>query len=131
MENLTSDAEVTLAGRLGKLEGLLVGLQQSITAQSQQTAQFLVRVERLEQRQLELERSVATVDDFRLLSGKVDSLLTSDATAKGRQSVSQFAIPALAQWATVVIALLALVGVGMNRQAIQQERPAQERGTLR
>lgn len=131
MESLTPDAEVTLAGRLGKLEGLLVGLQGSINAQGQQTAQFLVRVERLEQRQLELERSVATVEDFRLLSEKVDRLVTADATQKGRQSVSQFAIPALAQWSAVVIALLALVGVGMNRQAIHQERPAQERGTLR
>jgi hypothetical protein len=42
--------------RESQLEGLMLGLQGAINSQGHQTAQFLVRVERLEQRQLELAR---------------------------------------------------------------------------
>ena len=123
MDNFNPNEEASISGRLGRLEGMILGLQGSINAQGQQTTQFLVRVERLEERQLSLERNVATIDDFHDLVRKVDGLVVDDAAQKGRQAASQFAIPALAQWLAVVVSFLALVGVGINRQTIEQNQP--------
>jgi hypothetical protein len=120
VDSLDPDIKISIGERLGKLEGLLVGLQNAFNSHSQQTAQFLVRVERLEQRQLELERSVATVEDFRALAVKVDKLVAADARHEGQASLGRFALPALAQWTAVVVSILALIGVGLNRQVIQQ-----------
>ena len=123
MDSFGPNEEASISGRLGRLEGMILGLQGSINAQGQQTTQFLVRVERLEERQLSLERNVATISDFRDLACKVDGLVVDDAAQKGRQAAGQFAIPALAQWLAVVVSFLALAGVGINRQAIDQNQP--------
>lgn len=122
MDSFPPSEEGNISGRLGRLEGMILGLQGSINAQGQQTTQFLVRVERLEERQLNLERNVATINDFRDLACKVDGLVVDDAAQKGRQAASQFAIPTIAQWLSVVVAFIALFGVGMNRQAIEQNQ---------
>jgi hypothetical protein len=122
MDSFSTNEDNSVSGRLARLEGMFLAFQGSINAQNQQTAQFLVRVERLEERQLSLERNVATTDDFRNLACKVDRLVVDDAAQKGRQAASQFAIPALAQWLAVVVSFLALVGVGINRQSIDQNQ---------
>jgi ABC-type sugar transport system ATPase subunit len=104
-----------LVDRLGKLEGLIIGLQTSIGQSQQQTTAFMARVERLEARQVELERSMITKDDISSLAAKVDALATNDARHEGTAAAASWSISNLAQWAAVVIALLALVGVGIDR----------------
>ena len=122
MRIFTRDEDNSAYGRLAKLEGMFIVFQGSINTQNQQTAQFLARVERLEERQLALEGNVATKDDFRILSEKVDRLSNDENEAKGRRAASQFTTTTLGHWAGVIIALLALVaGVGLNRQAIERD----------
>jgi len=104
-----------LVDRLGKLEGLIIGLQTSIGQSQQQTTAFMARVERLEARQVELERSMITKDDISSLAAKVDALAANDARHEGTAVAASWSISNLAQWAAVVIALLALVGVGIDR----------------
>ena len=120
MDSSNPNEDNSVSGRLSRLEGMFTVFQGSINAQNQQTAQFLVRVENLERRQLEIERCVATRDDFRNLSAKVDKLSDEENQAKGRMAAGQFTATTLGQWAAVVISLCALVGVGLNRQAIDQ-----------
>jgi len=113
---------LTVVDRLGKLEGLLVGLQNSISQGQAATAAFMARVERLEQRQVELERNMVTTAHIAALSEKVDSLVTSDASRRGATGAVQWSAGQVAAWAAVVIAGLALIGVGVNRERIQQQQ---------
>lgn len=119
-----SEQSTTMAivDRLGRLEGLLVGLQSSI---SQSQAQWLgsqARVERLEQRLVELESRQVTRDDLKSLADKVDALVTADARKSGSVSTVSWSLNTLAPWLTLVVAVLALIGVGVNREALQQQR---------
>lgn len=120
------DVMITVVDRLGKLEGLIVGLQNSISQGQASTTAFMSRVERLEQRQVELERNMVTSSDIAALSQKVDSLVTSDASRKGGTAVVQWSAAQLAAWITVVISILALVGVGINRETIRSSPPSSE-----
>jgi hypothetical protein len=119
---------LTLVDRLARMEGLLVGLQNSIIQGQSQTSAFMARVERLEQRQVELETRQVTKEDLRDLSTKVDNLIKAEARHSGGVGVATWSISTVAGWAAVLIALLALVGVGMNRERIQQQTtPPQHR----
>lgn len=113
---------MTLVDRLAKLEGLLIGLQNSIVQGQSQTSASMARVERLEQRLVELESRQVTKADLAQLSAKVDSLIAADATRRGGAAVATWSLGTGASWAAVLIALLALVGVGMNRERIQQQQ---------
>jgi hypothetical protein len=115
------DAMLTVVDRLGRLEGLIVGLQNSISQSQTSTAAFMTRVERLEQRQVELERNMVTSAHIAALSDKVDSLIASDASRRGGTAVAQWSAGQLVAWLAVIISVLALVGVGLNREAIQQQ----------
>jgi hypothetical protein len=115
------DAMLTVVDRLGRLEGLIVGLQNSISQSQTGTAAFMTRVERLEQRQVELERNMVTSAHIAALSKKVDSLITSDASRRGGTAVAQWSAGQLVAWLAVIISVLALVGVGLNREALQQQ----------
>lgn len=117
---------MTLVDRLAKLEGMLIGLQNSIVQGQSQTSAFMARVERLEQRQVELETRQVTRDDLTQLSSKVDSLIASEARHQGGRAVATWSISSLAAWMAVVIAFLALIGVGINREAIQQREQQQQ-----
>lgn len=118
---------LTVVDRLGKLEGLLVGLQNSISQGQAATAAFMARVERLEQRQVELERNMVTTTHIAELSRKVDSLVTSEASRRGATGVVQWSAGQVVAWAAVVVAALALVGVGVNRERLQLPTTPSER----
>lgn len=118
-----SDQATTMAivDRLGRLEGLLVGLQSSISQSQAQWAGSQARVERLEQRLVELESRQVTRDDLKSLADKVDALVTADARQSGGLGAVSWSFSNLAQWLALVVAALALIGVGANREAIQQQ----------
>lgn len=107
---------VTLVDRLGKLEGLLIGLQNSIVQGQTQTTAFLARVERLETRQVELERSMVTKDDISALATKVDALAANDARQQGGAAVAKWSAVNLAPWIAAIAAVFALIGVGINEE---------------
>jgi hypothetical protein len=129
MADPTGDISLmTLVDRLAKLEGLLIGLQNSIVQGQSQTSASMARVERLEQRLVELETRQVTKQDLAQLSAKVDSLIAADASRRGGTAVASWSLGTGASWAAVIIALLALVGVGLNREQIQQQEfPRPER----
>ncbi len=107
--------QLNLVDRLAKLEGLLIGLQNSIIQGQQQTSAFMSRVERLEARQVELERNMITKDDITSLVAKVDALATNDARQQGGTAVAKWSAGTLGSWAAVIISLLTLIGVGVGR----------------
>lgn len=120
------DQLLTLVDRLGKLEGLLIGLQTSIGQGQQQTTAFMTRVERLEQRQVELERNMITKDDISQLVAKVDKLTASGNKEEGGRAVATWSVSTAATWAAVVISLLALISSVVQRERIhglQQQAP--------
>lgn len=122
-----NDNLLAIVDRLGKLEGLITGLQASIGQSHASTAAFLSRIDRLEQRQVELERHMVTSADIAGLTAKVDQLVTSDASRRGSTALASWSVGTAASWGAVVIAMLALVGVGINREKIQQQQqPRQE-----
>lgn len=124
MDTDPGSLSLQLVDRLGKLEGLIIGLQASISQGQQQTTAFMSRVERLEARQVELERNMITKDDISQLVAKVDQLTTSEARQQGGTAVASWSAQAIGTWAAVIIALLALVGVGVNRERINHQMPA-------
>lgn len=107
--------------RLGRLEGLLVGLQGSINQSQAQWAGSQARVERLEERLVQLEARQVTRDDLRQLSEKVDALVASEARQDGSVKLANWSLTNLAPWLAVIVAVLALVGVGANRDEIKQQ----------
>jgi len=111
--------------RLGKLEGLLVGLQNSIGQSQSQWAGSQARVERLEERLVALESRQVTRDDLRALSEKVDALVASEAKQSAGVSLAGWGVTNLAPWLAVVVAVLALIGVGANREAMEQQERQQ------
>lgn len=117
---------MAIVDRLGRLEGLLVGLQSSISQSQAQWAGSQARVERLEQRLIELETRQVTRDDLRELSSKVDELCAAEARQSGGVSLANWSVTTMAPWLAVVVALLALVGVGANREALQQQQQRPE-----
>lgn len=121
------DQSTTMAivDRLGRLEGLLVGLQSSISQSQQQWAGSQARVERLEARLVELEARQVTRDDLRELSAKVDELVASEARHSGGIGLAGWSLTNLAPWLAVLVAVLALVGVGANRELLQQQERQQ------
>lgn len=113
---------IGIIDRLGRLEGLLVGLQNSISQSQAQWAGSQARVERLEQRLVELESRQVTRDDLRELAGKVDELCAAEARQSAGVSLASWSLQNLAPWLAVVVAVAALLGVGANREALQQQQ---------
>jgi len=124
METEPGSLSLQLVDRLGKLEGLIIGLQTSIGQSQAQTTAFMGRVERLEARQVELERNMITKQDISQLVEKVDQLTTSEARQQGGTAVASWSAQAIGTWAAVIIALLALVGVGVQRERLNHQTPA-------
>lgn len=119
---------MAIVDRLGRLEGLLVGLQSSISQSQQQWAGSQARVERLEQRLVELESRQVTREDLRELAAKVDELVASEARQSASVGLAGWTLTNLAPWLAVLVAVLALVGVGANREALQQQEQQLQQG---
>lgn len=81
--------------RLGKMEGLLVGLQTSMTQSQAQVTGFLSRVESLERRLVELEKVQVTRADLEALGQKVDALAVSEARQNGGTGALVWIVPLL------------------------------------
>lgn len=117
-----AESDLTTMGiidRLGRLEGLLVGLQSSISQSQSQWAGSQARVERLEERLVTLETKQVTREDLQELSKKVDALVTSEARQEGGVNAASWSITTLAPWLALLVALLALMGVGPADQPPQ------------
>jgi anti-sigma-K factor RskA len=117
---------MTLVDRLAKLEGLLIGLQNSIVQGQSQTSASMARVERLEQRLVELETRQVTKDDLAQLTTKVDRLIAADATRRGGTAAATWTAGQLVAWVAVAVSLVALIGVGINREQLQQQEPTHQ-----
>jgi hypothetical protein len=104
--------------KLAKMEGLLLGLQNDLKNTYSYTAAAIAKVETLEKRQVELERSMVTKADIAALLAKVDTLVSSDASRKGATNVATWSITNIVPYLALLVSLLALVGVGTNRQNI-------------
>lgn len=124
MDTEPGSLSLQLVDRLGKLEGLIIGLQTSIGQSQAQTTAFMGRVERLEARQVELERNMITKDDISQLVAKVDQLTTSEARQQGGTAVAGWSARTISSWAAVAISLLALFGVGVQRERLNHQMPA-------
>lgn len=118
---------MAIVDRLGRLEGLLVGLQSSISQSQAQWAGSQARVERLEQRLIELETRQVTRDDLRELSSKVDELCAAEARSSAGVSFASWSVQTLAPWLAVAVAIAALLGVGVNRETIRQQQQMERR----
>lgn len=117
-----AESDLTTMGiidRLGRLEGLLVGLQNSISQSQAQWAGSQARVERLEERLVQLEARQVTREDLHALTEKVDGLIASEARQSGGVSVASWSLTNLAPWLALVVALLALLGVGPHEPTPQ------------
>lgn len=102
--------------RLGKMEGLLIGLQTSLNQSQAQVTGFLSRVEGLEKRLVELEKGQVTRADLEALGKKVDALVTSDARQSGGVGVLGYVV-------TTVVALVAAgaaIAALLNDPRVQQ-----------
>ncbi len=115
--------------RMGRLEGLIEAMHKSLENSTREATRYLERVDRLETRQLEIERRMVTSDQFQDLVHKFNRLLTddaerrvavekindletrlgaletSDAVRKGGVSAIRFNLPNLISLAAVLIAL--------------------------
>lgn len=109
--------------RVGTLAGQVTTLHQTLltnlAAAQQRDAASSERIEGLERRMSGLEQSLVTREDFKVLAGMVGDMRAEVARLRGGGS----ALTGLAPWLAVVIALLALIGVGRNRtEMLQHER---------
>jgi hypothetical protein len=127
----TGGAE-SLDTRLGRLEGLLHGLQTTLLSSQTTVTNFLTKLSDLEKRQVELERQMVTSDDIkemtkrssedmRELTKRVEGLTASENRSEGQRSQAQWAVPVIAQWGTLLVALLALISSQFNRQEIEHK----------
>lgn len=113
---------VSVIDRLAKLEGLLVGLQNSIVQGQSQTSAFMTRIERLEQRQVEIEKTMVTDADIAALTTKVDALITADAKQQGGTAIASWSINTLAAWGAILISLFTLIGLNVDFNNTQQQQ---------
>ena len=118
--NDSDNPMLAIVDRLGRLEGLITGLQTSISQSQASTAAFMGRVERLEQRQVELERNMVTTAHIKSLSDKVDSLVTSDASRKGGTDVAKWSVTQFAAWAALIVALFGVIAMIADRDGIEE-----------
>ena len=112
---------IGIIGRLGKLEGLIVGLQNSVTQSQDQWNLSQAKVARLEERLVQLEARQVTREDLKSLTDKVDKLITSEAAQSGGITVANWSIKNIATWAAILISGLALLSSWINRESIKIE----------
>jgi hypothetical protein len=111
---------LAIVDRLGRLEGLITGLQNIISQNQASTTAFMTRVEALEKRQVELERNMVTADHIKGLSDKVDRLVASDASRKGGTDAAKWSVSQLVAWGALLVAVLTLIATVVDRDNIEQ-----------
>ena len=114
--------------RLAKMEGLLIGLQGDLKNTYSYTANAIAKVETLEKRQVELERTMVTKADIASLLAKVDTLVSSDASRKGATNIATWSITNLVPYLALLVSLLALVDANLGRNEVIQETIRQQTG---
>jgi len=112
--------------QLGELKGLVSGLQAGLGQHRDTVAGFMGRIERLEQRQVQLEAHQVTREDLRSLQDTVLRLAESEARATGSRSFADGLATKAAPWGALLVALLAFVSGVQNRNPDQQRAPAAE-----
>jgi hypothetical protein len=125
MDTPPQDSLLAIVDRLAKLEGMILVLQTTIAQGQNHSASFISKVERLEERQLELERHMVTKSDLASIGAKVDTLIQSEASRQGSTAANHWTLSSLAQWLALVISLLALIGVGMEKSSSNDDNPPQ------
>lgn len=118
---------IGIIDRLARLEGMLVGLQNSIGQSQQQWASSQRKVELLEQRLVQLEANQVTRGDMKELSAKVDALINKNAQTAGGTGVLSWAVRNGAQWVAVLLSLFAISEVASNRGSSVVPPPGHER----
>lgn len=103
------DEPISLEGRLGKLEGLMIGLQASITQSQTHFAAYASRIEGLEKRQIQLERDMMTRQDLAGLIQKVDAIAAKQSSQEGGSEATRWSLQQIVSWAGLVIAILTAV----------------------
>lgn len=125
----TSDTSMlALVDRLARMEGMILGLQNSIGQSQSQVTGFMTRVERLEQQQIRLEREQISKEDLKELSIKVDGLVASEQKRSGRADMAGWSWARLIQVLTLAIALLAL-GANFGEKRSSERVPIQSSRT--
>lgn len=99
----------SLDGRLGKLEGLMLGLQTSITQSQAHFAAYASRIESLEKRQIDLERQMITRSDLATMLEKVDNITRQQSLTQGGTDAAKWSIAQVATWMAVVISFFTLI----------------------
>jgi hypothetical protein len=103
---------------VAEMRGMLLAMQNDLKHSQTYTTSALAKVEGLEKKQFDLESRMVTRDDLAALVVKVDTLISSDASRKGATNVATWSITNLVPYLALLVSLLALVGVGTNRQTI-------------
>jgi hypothetical protein len=110
--------------QLGELKGLLNGLQAGLGQHRDTVAGFMSRIERLEQRQVQLEAHQVTREDVRSLEDTVRRLAESEARASGSRSFADGLATKAAPWGALLVALLAFINGAQDRNPDQPRAPA-------
>lgn len=111
---------LAIVDRLGRLEGLITGLQNVISQNQNSTTAFMTRVEALEKRQVELERNMVTAAHIQSLTEKVDSLVTSDASRRGGTDATKWSMTQFVAWAVLLVAILTLIAMVADKDGVEQ-----------
>lgn len=90
--NMEHDPGLSLDGRLGKLEGLMIGLQASVTQAQTNFAAYASRIDTLEQRQIKLEREMMTRTEIKELIEKVDAIAKNQNQNEGNNEGTKWTI---------------------------------------
>ena len=111
---------------VAEMRGMLLAMQNDLKHSQTYTTNALAKVETLEKRQVELERSMVTKADIAALLAKVDTLVSSDASRKGATNVATWSITNLVPYLALLVALLALVDANLGRTEVIQETLRQQ-----
>ena len=111
---------------VAEMRGMLLAMQNDLKHSQTYTTNALAKVETLEKRQVELERTMVTKADIAALLAKVDTLVSSDASRKGATNVATWSITNLVPYLALLVALLALVDANLGRNEVIQETIRQQ-----
>lgn len=111
---------------VGNLTGKVESILQAMAIWQQGSAARDERVEALERRMSAMEGNLATKEDHQALSARLEALSAQLAESRGSSKTLGSISAQGAAWAAVIIAMLALIGVGRNRSEIirQEQRQA-------
>lgn len=106
---MDTEPPVSLYDRLGKLEGMMLGIQTSITQSQNHFAGYASRIDGLEKRQIELERQMITRADLANLMQKIDVIAEKQSSQEGGSEATRWSLQQIVSWAALLVALLTAV----------------------